>query len=516
MFMALTGKILFVISIRESWWKMNPVKNRILNSSNLLLTIIIILFLLTLTACETPQSRSRKRMRSLENGLIKAVVLKGQSPEKMKIFERMQYYRVPGVSIAVIYKRQLDWAKAYGVNDSEKFIPITSESLFQAGTLSQPVSALAALRFVKEGRLGLDENVSEALRSWKVPEDQYPRESKVTLRRLLNHSAGLFPFTFEGYSYSMPLPSLLMILNGEKPAISTEVRLAYPPGSKLNYSESNYAVLQQVLVDLERKPFPAIMEETVFKRLGMLKSTFDCPLPPGPREKAVSGHIQEGPIEGKWYRYPVKAAKGLWTTPTDLALFVIEVMQAALGDSQKIVSPLLVREMLTPQVENHGLGFLIEDKGDDLIFYLRGTNDGFECFMVGYPARGEGAVVMTNSVNGSFLIDEILRGLSAVYDWPHFKPEVKTLYRLDPSMYAQYEGKYEINPDYVLTVTHENYYLIITPTGQAPTKFYVQSANVFFSTDPYILIRFIRNEEGKITGLTLSQKGQMTKARKIE
>ncbi len=514
--MTLTGKILFVISIRESCWMMNPVKNKNLHSSNLLLTIIIFLLFLVLTACETPQVRSRKRMRSLENGLIKAVVLKSQTPEKMKLFERMQYYRVPGVSIAVIYKQQLDWAKAYGVNDTEKFTPITSESLFQAGTLSQPVSALAALRYVEEGRLGLDSDLNEALSSWKVPDDQYPRESKVTLRRLLGHSAGLFPFMFEGYPHSMPLPSLLMILNGEKPAISAAVRLADPPGSKLVYSESNYAVLQQVLVDLEKKPFPAIMEETVFKRLGMLKSTFDCPLPPGLREKAVSGHLREGPIEGKWYRYPVKAAKGLWTTPTDLVLFVIEVMKAALGESQKIVSPPLVQEMLTPQVENHGLGFFIEDKGDDLIFYSRGSNDGFECFMVGYPVRGEGAVVMTNSVDGSYLIDEILRGISAVYDWPHFKPEVRTLYRLDRSMYAQYEGKYEVNPDYVLTVAHENYYLIITPTGQAPTKFYVQSANVFFSTDPYILIRFIRNEEGKITGLTLSQRGQVIKARKIE
>jgi len=147
---------------------------------------------------------------------------------------------------------------------------------------------------------------------------------------------------------------------------------------------------------------------------------------------------------------------------------------------------------------------------------MKGKNEGFECFMVAYPVRGEGAVVMTNSANGSYLIEEILRGISAAYEWPHFQPEEKTLYRLDPSVYAQYVGKYEINPEYVLDVAHEDYYLVITPTGQAPTRFFAQGLSVFFSTDPYIVIRFEKDEEGRVTGLILRQRSQSSLAKKIE
>lgn len=479
--------------------------------------VVIILLFFILTACETPRSRTQKRKRSVENGLIKAVVLKGQEPERMKLEERMIYYRIPGVSIAVIYQYRIDWASAYGFKEAGSFEPVTIHSLFQAASLSQPVAALAALHSVEEGQLSLDSDVNEFLSSWKLAENMYTRESKVTLRKLLSHNAGLIPHEFKGYPQSVPLPSLTQILSGQKPANSPAARVYAIPESQYTYSELGYAVLQQILIDRVEKPFPQIMNESVFQPLGMERSTFECPLPARVEKMAVTGHLREGrPLEGKWHLYPEMAAAGLWTTPSDLAFFLIDIMKTARGESRKVVSPELARAMLTPQMDIHGFGFLIEDVGDDLFFHMKGKNVGFECFMVAYPVRGEGAVVMTNSANGSYLIEEILRGISAAYEWPHFQPEEKILYRLDPSVYAQYVGKYEINPEYVLDVAHEDYYLVITPSGQAPTRFFAQGLSVFFSTDPYIVIRFEKDEEGRVTGLILRQRSQSQKAKKIE
>ena len=479
--------------------------------------VVIILLFFILTACETPKSRTQKRKRSVENGLVKAVVLKGQESEKMKLEDRMMYYRVPGVSIAVIYQNRIDWANAYGFKEAGSFEPVTIHSLFQAASLSQPVAALAALDSVEEGRLTLDSDVNEFLSSWKLAENMFTRESNVTLRTLLSHSAGLIPYEFKGYPQSAPLPSLTQILSGQKPANSPAARLYAVPGTQYSYSELGYAVLQQILIDLEKKPFPQIMNESVFRPLGMERITFECPLPEGVEEMAVTGHLREGgPLEGKWHLYPEMAASGLWTTPTDLALFLIDIMKTARGESQKVVSPELARTILTLQIEIQGLGFLIEDAGDNLFFHIKGKNEGFDCFMVAYPVRGEGAVVMTNSANGSYLIEEILRGISVAYEWPHFQAEEKTIYRLNPSVYAQYVGKYEINPEYVLDVAHEDYYLVITPTGQAPTRFFAQGLSVFFSTDPYIVIRFEKDEEGRVSGLILRQRSQSQKAKKIE
>jgi CubicO group peptidase (beta-lactamase class C family) len=389
----------------------------------------------------------RQRMKSVENGLLKAVFLRGLEPEKVKLNERMQFYTVPGVSIAVIYQNRIDWTNAYGVKEFGLPEPVTTESLFQAGGISQSVTVLTALHFVEKGQLDLESDVN----------------------------------------------AVLLDL------------------------ERGFSVLQNLLVDLENKSFPMIAEEAVLRPLGMQNSTFVSQLPPALKEKAATGHLRGGePVEGKWLEYPVAAASGLWSTPSDMALFVIEVMKAARGESQKIVSAALAQEMLTPKKGIQGLGVNIESEGDDLFFHRWGNNTGYTSFMVGYPVRGEGAVIMTNSDNGAYLIDEIVRGISAVYEWPHFRPEVKTLYRLDPSVYPQYVGRYEVNPDYILDVAHEDYYLVITPTGQTPTKFYAQGLTVFFSEDPYIVIRFEKDQEGRVTGLILTQRGQSQKARKIK
>ncbi len=484
---------------------------------HLLLTLMIFHLVFVLISCETPKSRTRKRMRSVESGLLKAAVFKGTEPEKMKLEERMQYYKVPGVSIAVIYKNQIDWARAYGIKEAGQTEPVTTDSLFQAAAFSQPVTAMAAFQFVDKGQLSLDSDVNSHLISWKLPGNKITREKKVSLRDLLSHTAGLMPYEYKGYPRSESLPSLQQILDGQKPANSPSARIYALPGSQYAYSELGYAVLQQLLIDLGERTFPQIMKETVFQPLGMVSSTFESPLPEAFKDTVVTGHSREGePVDGKWSLHPEKAAAGLWTTPTDLALFIIEVIQAALGESQKIASPGLVQEMLTPQIDIQGLGFLIEDASDNLFFHLRGSNPGYICFMVGYPVRGEGAVVMTNSENGAYLIEEIMRGISAAYEWPHFQPEEKTFYRLEPSVYAQYVGKYEIKPDYFLDVAHEDYYLVITPSGQVPTQFYAQGLSVFFSTDPYTVIRFEKDQEDRVTGLVLTQRGQSQKAKKIE
>ncbi len=122
---------------------------------------------------------------------------------------------------------------------------------------------------------------------------------------------------------------------------------------------------------------------------------------------------------------------------------------------------------------------------------------------------------MTNSDNGALLTDEILRALSAVYEWPDFKAEERTVRRLDPSLYPQFAGRYQVTPEYFLDVAVEDYYLVIRPTGQAPTKFYVENQTFFFSVDPFIRIQFLRDGQGRVTGLVLWQEDFKQEARKI-
>jgi len=468
------------------------------------------------TSCETQKSITQKRIKSVEKGLLKAVYFTGEKPEKMSLAARMQFYRIPGLSIAFLDKYQIEWAKVYGQYDALKPDPLATDSLFQAGALSQPVAAAAALRFVEKGRLNLDDDLNTWLHSWKFPKEKLGEKNKITLRGLLSHSSGLSAQVFPGYSKKDTLPLLRNILEGEKPANSLPIWRDFKPGSGARYSESGYVLLQQLLIDLENKPFPEIMKETVFDPLEMKDSTFELPLPSDLSRRAAAGHLRDGqPIEGKWFNYPEMAAKGLWTTPSDYAAFIIEILQAAMGNSAKVISAESARAMLTPQVENRGFGFLVEGSGDELNFYLRGRTNGFSSYVIFYPAKGQGAVVMTNSDNGLLLVEELLRALSATYEWPHFKAKEKPLYRLAPSVYQQYVGRYAVTPDYILDVSYEDYYLIIQPTGQVPTKFYVESETIFFSVDPYIRIQFRKDEQGKVSELVLWQQDFQQVAEKI-
>ncbi len=480
-----------------------------------ILGLFAILFLL-LSSCDASKTLTKKRIKTAETGLLKSIVFEGEKPKRMKLFERMAYYKVPGVSISVIDNFQIEWAKGYGVTKLDGQDPVTIFSIFQAAAISQAVTTAGGMTLVSRGDIGLDVNINDYLKSWTLPENQLTQKDKVTLRRLLSRNSGLVPLEYEGVESIENNPSLLQILNGEK-TDNPPVYVANTPGTELEYSEAGFAIIEKLIEDVSGQLFAEYMARVILAPLQMEQSSFADILPEQMFIDAVFGHNREGfPFERKGYIYPVTAANGLWTTPSNLAVFAIELMSTALGHTQSVFDPELARDMLSVHIGNQGLGFFIADEGDNLHFYIRGKNKGFSCFLVGYPVKGQGVVIMANSENGEYLIDEILRAVSEAYNWPHYLPEIKKYFKLDPSIYQLYEGLYEVNPDYQLTVVHEDYYLIIQPTGQKATRFFVENPTTFFSTDPYIRIRFVRDAGGKITGLVLRQRDFRLEAKKLE
>ena len=477
--------------------------------------LFAILFLL-LSGCDASKTLTKERIKTAENGLLKSIVFEGEKPERMKLTDRMAYYKVPGVSISVIDNFQIEWAKGYGITKLYGQDPVTITSIFQAASISQAVTAAGALTLDARGDIGLDVNINDYLQSWTLPENQLTQKEKVTLRRLLSRNSGLVPLEYEGVESIESKPSLLQILNGDK-TDNPPVYVSSTPGTELEYSEAGFAIIEKLIEDVSGQVFAEFMARVVLTPLQMERSSFADILSEQMFIDAVFGHNREGfPFERKGHIYPVTAANGLWTTPSDLAVFTIELMSAALGHAQSVFDPGLARNMLSVHIGNQGLGFFIADEGDNLHFYIQGKNKGFSCFLVGYPVKGQGVVIMANSENGEYLIDEILRAVSEAYDWPHYLPEIKKYFRLDPSVYQLYEGLYEVNPDYHLTVVYEDYYLIIQPTGQKATRFFVENPTTFFSTDPYIRIRFVMDAGGRVTGLVLRQRDFRLEGKKIK
>jgi CubicO group peptidase (beta-lactamase class C family) len=453
----------------------------------------------------------------IENGLLTTVVIKGRLAP-MKLVERMAYYGVPGMSIAVINNGQLAWAKGYGVLEAGGARRVTSETRFQAASISKSVTAMAALALVQRGILKLDEDVNRTLTSWRVPENEFTKNEKVTLRRLLNHSAGLGRDDVGSYAAGEALPSLVQALDGRAPANLPPLRVEAEPGSRWSYSGGGYSVIQQMMIDTGRQPFPELTKGLVLDKLGMNSSDFHQPLREDWKNIAASGHDANGqPIVGRWRTFPEMAAAGLWTTPSDLTRFAIEVQQSWQGKSTKVLSAQMTRLMLTKQLGHYGLGVWLGGQQTVRSFGHPGANEGFTCILTASLESGQGAVVMTNGDRGSGLFNEVLRAIAREYGWSEYQPIEKTVASVDSDVYQAYVGVYQASglPDTTITTDVGQLYISSSPLGPRRVNLYPSTEDRFFMLESDIEVSFVKDVKGNVTGLHARAGGQNFLARRV-
>ncbi len=364
----------------------------------------------------------------------------GTAPLRLGLRELMDLYRVPGLSVAVIDNFNIVWAKGYGVTQAGTSNPVTTHTLFQAGSVSKTVAAAGALSLVEQGVLGLDRDVNDNLVTWHLPASDFTSVQKVTLRRILSHTSGLTVHGFDGYPRSGPVPTLVQILNGEKPATNVPVRSVAVPGSAWRYSGGAVEVEQQLVMDVTGLAYPDAMRRLVLDKAGMNDSTFEQPLPASRAAFAASGTDEHGhALPGDWQVIPQMAAAGLWTTPTDLATFAIEIARSVHGQSNRILSTQMAQEMLRPQVprvaelalgndahpDRMGLGFFLGDATRPDLFGHIGDDPGFQAMLLMFGASGKGVAILTNSPNGISLGDYLIGRIAREYAWSEYVPPAR-------------------------------------------------------------------------------------------
>ncbi len=390
-----------------------------------LASIAIVLSLIS-SLGKDPDALVRQRIDRIENGLIefsspKELFQVGGIPSgNLKtLAERMAHYHTPGVSIAVIDDFALDWAKPYGILKAGQGRPVALDSYFEAASTSKLVTAAIVLHYVEMGILSLDEDINTYLKSWKLPENEFTHQQEVTLRLLLTHRAGL-PATNFPVKENAGEPTLVEILKGESPALNKPAVVELAPVTKWQYSNIGYVVIQQILEDKLGKPFFRIAQETVFEPLGMKNSTFAYPLDRKLQVNEAWPHDEKGTLREPQMAPNAQAHGGLMATPSDLALFAVELMRAYVGRSERLLSKEMARQMFDKAVDldpavmgglplSEGMGAFLYGEGDGLVFLHPGGNSpGMNCWLFGYPKTGRGAVIMTNGASGEILAMEIV------------------------------------------------------------------------------------------------------------
>ena len=452
----------------------------------LLCLLVLIIYVFPIVSLGQAPSTVAAEIKRVEQGLLPPVLIKGEPGKTIE--DRLKFYRAPGLSVAVIKDFKIHWARAYGVKDLETKAPVTTETLFQAGSISKSVNAMIAMKKVEQRKISLDANINDKLVSWKLPDNEFTVKNKVTLRNLLSHTAGTTVHGFPGYAIDQKVPTLQQVLDGAAPANTAAVRVDLEPGTRFRYSGGGTTITQVALMDIEKKPYPDIARETVLKPLQMTNSTYSQPLPADWRPKAATGYRSNGQeVKGKIHIYPEMAAAGLWTTPTDLAKFAIEMQLALGGRSNKILTKQSVELMTTRVKDAAGLGLFIEKRGNAVYFGHGGADEGFRAELLVSLENGFGVVAMVNSDNGPIL-QEVIRSVAREYGWDGFLPAPYETISLDASRLATFEGRYLINPDRVLTVRTE-----AVKDGPGPAKVWATpTADQEFELLPISATTFIR------------------------
>ena len=392
-------------------------------------------------AAPTPQPAAQ----AFENGLRRTILVEGQETTRFPLAARMAHYGVPGVSIAIVDGCRIVDARGFGTSAGSD-APISTGTLFQAGSISKTVTAVAALKLVDEKKLQLDSEVRPILSGWAAKDSPAGSTSPVTLRRLLNHTAGLNEFGGEGYERGTPLPTLTQMLNGTPPANTPPIRIETEPGTKWGYSSGGYYLVQALMSAATGKSFSSLAQDFVFDPAGMQASTFAQPLDAKRLRLATHAAGADGsPMPGGWRVNPELAAGGLWTTPTDLARFLITLTHDIRGESERLLSREGVGQMMTPGLEHWGLGVeLGKPEGPRRIGHT-GHNTGFASEYVMYPDTCQGAVVMTNGDEGGWLITETLRAIADAYHWPEPRAsKVQAAVPLTEAIARRFVGTYRL------------------------------------------------------------------------
>ena len=338
----------------------------------------------------------------------------------LSIKQLMDALNTPGVSIAVVKDFKIHWAKGYGVADVETGKPVDVNTVFQAASMSKPVAAMAAVKLAQDGRYSLDADINTLLKSWQVPKSEFTRDQPVTPRSLLSHTSGADDgFGFPGYEPGTPLPTLVQILNGTAPANRGPVLFVRPPYQAYKYSGGGVTLMQLAVTEMVGMPFPEYLRKTVLDPIGMTNSSFEQPMSEAFASHAARAHSGAGKrVSAPYNVYPEMAAAGLWTTPSDLARFMIEVQNAYRGRKGAVLSQASAREMIAPVGTGpFAVGFTIDKRGEGWYFSHGGSNRGFRGEFIGHVRKGYGVAIMTNGDNGGLVVNELRSRVAAAYDW---------------------------------------------------------------------------------------------------
>ncbi|RIA10205.1 CubicO group peptidase (beta-lactamase class C family) [Flavobacteriaceae bacterium MAR_2010_72] len=558
-----------------------------------------------------------------------------------KIPKLLNDFIVPGTAIAIIENGEIILQKGYGYSNIDKGVKVSNTTGFNIGSISKTVAAWGVMKLVQEGKIDLDAPAEMYLTRWHLPKSEFDSD-KVTIRRLLSHTAGLSLHGYPGWSSKDNLPTIEESLNGKNNGPG-RVEIIMEPGTKWKYSGGGFSILQLIIEEVTKQRFEDYMQTEILNPLGMTNSSYTI------NEKILKSSSLEHNNFGEvidFELFTAQAAAGLHTTIEDFTKFARASLYTYKNNNQQILSASNLQQMMEPaQASNgsYGLGYGIESINGTSITLVGhgGANSGWHAFLRLNPVTNDGFIMITNGgaghniyrqvycdwiywktgesmgnrcnivpsianklktiietegidkiqsqylelkkneTNGYNFSEDQLNYLgyhylgkdkvdyaisifkinvdafpksSNVYDSygeallkngdkekaienykksvelnPGNEGGIKVLKELgintdelfkeiiiDDTILESYIGKYELSPEFVITVSKDGSQLKAKPTGEEEFEIYPKSKNVFYLKVVEAQITFNKSEDGTVVSMTLLQRGQETTGLKLK
>jgi CubicO group peptidase (beta-lactamase class C family) len=469
------------------------------------LAVLLCHWLIAVTAQQHYSKAVNEQIARVETNLSGGLVIDGKL---YSLSERMKHYNVAGLSVAVIDNYQIVWAKGYGYADKKEGRKVTANTMFEPGSISKSLNAVGILHLAQQGKLDLYQDINQYLGNWKFPYDTVSHGKKITTAQLLSHTAGLGVHGFPGYHRDSAIASVTDILDGRAPSNTEAVRSVAEPGTGPRYSGGGTLITQQMLTDLTKQPYEQYMYEHVLRPLGMTNSSYNQPPAVSQRKNLATGYKSNGnEVQGKYFVYPEKAAAGLWTTPTDICKYIVEMQQAYQGKSSKVLNQEMVKLHVTPYKNDVAMGTFLQNRNGEKYFVHSASNEGFMGYFLAGLTNGKGVALFVNSEDGYVLL-ELLNSIAVVYNWEGFrKPEQITTVPVNDTLTSKYIGEY-ITDGIFSEVKKEKDGLYLWTDGIS-SKMYFTSTTDFRNIELAGTKTFTFDNAGTVTGFSRTYNGEL-------
>jgi len=442
---------------------------------------------------------SVERKVQLENGIRGKVKFMGEPENFSSITNKMSANNIPALSLAVINQGKIAWANIYHNSKFPEEQSLGCASIFQAASLSKPVTFLAALRMQAAGEIDLDKNIQDYLKDFVIPQGKQTVEHPVTFRNIFSHTSGITAGGYQGYAKDLAMPSDLDILRGSEGVNSPAIEVVTPPDESLAYSGGGYTLAELALQDIYGDEFSNIMKKWMLEPAGMKNSEFTQPLLASKSNQVANAYTQSGTmLEGGWRNHPEQAAAGLWSNSIDLAKFLIEIYNAYQGKSS-IFSQSDITSIISQERDGHVYGFIVNRSGDEISLTHYGGNAGYRTGMTINLTSGDGLVYLINSDNGGELGNELLLSASQVYNWKHFEQINVQRKQVSSEVLKGLSGEYKWNNQIDLTITFDENSKLISlffPNGDEYKLVAIVGDNLeFIHSNTGVRAAFLRKDD---------------------